>query len=412
MNGIQLKAQAIEDPVRLEALDDSNLLDTLPEESYDRYTRLAAALLGAKVSLVSLVARDRQFFKSQVCRDGPPLGDDETKLSRSFCKHVVRDGRPFLVEDARHDLRVSENPAVGDGGVVAYLGMPIATVDGNILGSLCVIDRQPRQWSRQDQQNLADLACGVMREIELAETSAALRETLKVSRVGDEDRERELVMLAHDMRTPAAAVSSGLSFLAAPGTPLTHEQRHVLQLSQESVDRLLSMTQQILETGRLHSGTNNGLKLERISVSRLLRRVSRMLRPSADEAGVALLVDPPDELVFLRVDPSLVERLLLNFLVNAIKYSPPGGKITMQVQRSGSLCRITVNDEGPGVADEMKTRIFSQFVTGPQVGESPLASFGIGLALCKAVAEAHGGEVGVSDAPGGGSAFYCLLPMG
>jgi len=104
---------------RLEALRATHALDTLPEENFDRLTRLAARLLRAPVALVSLVDAERQFFKSCVGLPEPWLSRRQTPLSHSFCQHVVTSAEPLIIEDARANPLVKENLAVSELGVVA-----------------------------------------------------------------------------------------------------------------------------------------------------------------------------------------------------------------------------------------------------------------------------------------------------
>ena len=151
---------------RLSALARSGLLDTAPEESFDRYTRLAARWFNTPVALVSLVDRERQFFKSEVGLPEPWRTLRETPLTHSFCKHTVALQMPVMIADAREDPLYRDNPAVRELNVVAYAGMPL-TMAGYPLGALCVIDVEPRTWSATEVETLADLAACVSSEIEL-----------------------------------------------------------------------------------------------------------------------------------------------------------------------------------------------------------------------------------------------------
>ena len=155
------------DPARLNSLRRSGLLDSAPEESFDRITRIAASALGVPVSLVSLVDADRQFFKSCLGLPQPWADARETPLSRSFCQHVVVGAEPLIIPDARQHPLVHDNPAIGELSVVAYAGIPLKMPDGEIIGSLCAIDSQPRDWSEHDVEILRDLAEAVMTEIRL-----------------------------------------------------------------------------------------------------------------------------------------------------------------------------------------------------------------------------------------------------
>jgi GAF domain-containing protein len=151
---------------RLAALQRLGVLDTPAEASFDRLTRMACRLLRAPIGLVSLVDRDRQFFKSCVGLPEPIASERQTPISHSFCKHVVESGKPLVVEDARANPLVQKNPAIELMGISAYAGIPLTTSDGHVIGSFCVIDSRPRTWTYEDVETLQDLATCVMHEVE------------------------------------------------------------------------------------------------------------------------------------------------------------------------------------------------------------------------------------------------------
>jgi len=151
---------------RLSALQRLGLLDTPAEASFDRLTRVACRVLRTPIGLVSLVDRDRQFFKSCIGLPEAIALKRETPVSHSFCQHVVATGKPLIVEDARTNPLVRLNPAVEEMGIVAYAGIPLVTSDGHAIGSFCVIDSRPRSWSFDDIEMLQELAGCVMHEIE------------------------------------------------------------------------------------------------------------------------------------------------------------------------------------------------------------------------------------------------------
>lgn len=168
-------ARVIGDPRRLAALRRLDLLDTPPEEGLDRLTRLAAKVLHAPIALLSLVDADRQFFKSVAGADGPLVARRQTPLSHSFCKHAVAAGAPLIIGDVHDVPLVRDNLAIPEFGVVAYAGVPLITTAGDALGTLCVIDTQPREWTEEEIEILEDLAATAMSEIELR---AAVREAV------------------------------------------------------------------------------------------------------------------------------------------------------------------------------------------------------------------------------------------
>ncbi len=156
----------VQDPGRLRTLEQTGLLDSLPEEAYDRFVRLAADLIGAPTALVSLVDRNRQFIKSAVGLGEPIASERQTPISHSFCQHVVNQRAPLQVDDARQHQLVKDNPAIADYNVIAYLGVPLS-VSGEVIGALCVIDSAPRSWEPQHLRILSDLAAALNTELAL-----------------------------------------------------------------------------------------------------------------------------------------------------------------------------------------------------------------------------------------------------
>ena len=177
---------------RLQSLAATHLLDTPAEESFDRLTWLASRLLGTPVSLVSLVDRDRQFFKSQIGVPEPWAALRETPLSHSFCQYVVASDEALVVDESRSNPLVADNLASEALGVESYLGAPIHAADGQPVGTLCVIDHQVRHWTADDLAILKDVA-------ETASTEIALRHVTEVAlqavRDGKADRRQKTLLL-------------------------------------------------------------------------------------------------------------------------------------------------------------------------------------------------------------------------
>ncbi|WNG49832.1 GAF domain-containing protein [Archangium minus] len=164
--------QALRRQRRLDALRRTALLDTPSEEAFDRLARLATRVVNAPVGLVTLVDRDRQFFKSCVGLPPPWCDVRQTPLAYSFCMHVVATGEPLVIEDARLHPVLRDNLAIDQLGVVAYAGVPLTASEGETLGTFCVIDTQPRVWTDEELYILGELAASVMTEIELRASRA------------------------------------------------------------------------------------------------------------------------------------------------------------------------------------------------------------------------------------------------
>jgi len=171
----ETETDPILDPGRLGALKQTGLLDSPPEEAFDRLTLLASSLLHAPVAYISLVDDHRQFFKSEQGLDAALATARETALSHSFCKHTLQAREPVVLDDARLHPTFRENPAITEHGVVAYAGVPLITSEGHALGAFCVVERTPRHWSEDEITILRALASAAVTQIELRGMANALR---------------------------------------------------------------------------------------------------------------------------------------------------------------------------------------------------------------------------------------------
>jgi GGDEF domain-containing protein len=157
---------------RLHALHATGLLDTRASETFDRITRLAAALFDVPIGLVSLVDADRQWFKSCV-----GLDVSQTAREYAFCDHTIRTAEVLVIEDATQDPRFANNPLVtGEPHIRFYAGAPLLLSSGQALGSFCIIDRAPRKFTAAQREQLQDLAAMVMAQIDLQRAAGRVDE--------------------------------------------------------------------------------------------------------------------------------------------------------------------------------------------------------------------------------------------
>ena len=160
---------------RLAALKEYHILDTGTEQSYDDITTLAAHICEVPVAMISLVDEDRQWFKSKV-----GLEQQQTSRDVAFCAHAILQNEPFVVRDATKDRRFADNALVtGEPHVRFYAGIPLINPEGLALGTLCVVDHQPRRLSAKQQEALQALSRQVMALLELRRVSARLADTLE-----------------------------------------------------------------------------------------------------------------------------------------------------------------------------------------------------------------------------------------
>jgi GAF domain-containing protein len=188
-----------------------------PDEAFDRFASLVKRLLHVPVALVSLVDDQHQYFPGQVGLAEPWGTKRETPLTHSFCQHVVAEGRPKIFPDARIHAQVRDNLAIPDLDVVAYAGMPLTDSDGRVLGSLCAIDTEPRDWTAAELEVLDDLAAACSSELRLR----IAREVADEARRRAESVHDQLTMLTQLTETLAGTldIDEALSRLGTTLTP-------------------------------------------------------------------------------------------------------------------------------------------------------------------------------------------------
>ncbi len=326
----------IRDPARLEALRRTGLLDTPPEEVFERLTRLVCRLLGVPVALVSLVEADRQFFKSAVGLPQPWALHRGTPLSHSFCQHVVSSGAPLMVQDASRHPLVCDNLAVPELGVMAYLGMPLATADGHVLGALCAIDTQPRTWRPEDAAALRDLAAMAVSEISLrrlavdlearAREEAAAREAV-LARRAQAARLEALGLLAsgvaHDFANVLQAVQGGVRMAAGQLDTDPASARNLLDMVGDVTQRGTSVTRRVLAFARRGEiGTGP------VEVAALLADLEEVLTHTL-RAPVRIRVVVEPDLPAVLADRGELEAVLVNLATNARDTVPEIGTLTL-----------------------------------------------------------------------------------
>ncbi|WP_227870461.1 SpoIIE family protein phosphatase [Streptomyces otsuchiensis] len=172
----------LSDPGRLAALGASGQVGSAPERVFDDLTRLAAAVTGCGIAALTFVAEDRTYWKSvpHLPYGGPELW--QNAVADSFCYFPVGTNGPFVVEDAGEDPRTAGHPALAPWGVGAWAGFPIVTSDGQAIGSMCVIDAEPRIWKQGELEALAILARAVSSEVNLRVSLTATRTALDDAR--------------------------------------------------------------------------------------------------------------------------------------------------------------------------------------------------------------------------------------
>jgi signal transduction histidine kinase len=387
----------ISDRQRLEAVLQTGLLDTPPEESFDRLTRLAAKLIGVPSTFISLVDQTRDFYKS--CFGfGEPLASVRQLEGGTFCHHAIVSSAPLIIDDTMADPVFREVPTVQSLGVRAYAGIPLITDDGQAIGSFCAIDFAPRAWSPLDIEILTELAASAMREIKLRSAVRAAQDAVR-------SREEVLAVVAHDLRTPLNFIKMGAQLVAE--APDAKENTNLLERVQGAVDLMSLLIDDLLEVAKMEAG-GMSVQLKPLNAQTLVDDAIQMSGPLALRHQIRLSAECEPGLPPVQADYERILRVLSNLIVNAVKFSVTNADVRVTATRGDGTVRFSVIDSGPGISVENLERIFDRFW---QADSADRRGAGLGLAIVKAIVTAHGGTIGVTSTIGSGSNFYFDLPV-
>ena len=379
-----------DEPERLQTLREYRILDTLPEETYDRLARLAAEICQTPIALVSLIDKNRQWFKSSIGLDA-----SETTRDVSFCAHAIAAGSPLVVDNATTDPRFTDNPLVtGEPNIRFYAGEPLRAYNGKYLGTLCVIDTVPRTLSTDQYEAFAILA----REVETH---------LELHRIQNQNEEL-MKMIVHDIRSPLYVVTGSTRMILNREKLPERTQQMLSTVLQES-ERIYRMTSDLMD---VYSTKNSTMPVVPVTTNlvTLFNDYHNATESRAEENNRhhQLSIELPARPCLL--DQSLLRRILDNLADNAIKYSPSNGTIRTEVGYSNGMLSVSISDEGPGIPQEKHDQIFELYYRLERDATRP--GLGLGLAFCKIASAALGGNLFVGNGESDkGTTFRLEIPV-
>jgi signal transduction histidine kinase len=412
---------AVSNPNRLATLHQVNLLDTPDEIAFDRLTRLVSKLLHAPVALVSLVDKDRQFFKSSVGLPEPWASQRETPLSHSFCQHVVEAGAPLIITDAHSHALVHDNLAIPDLNVIAYAGFPLTMANGHVLGSFCAIDTKPRVWTQDELEILEELALAVSTEIELRSqliererTQVELRHAKEAADAANMAKSMFLAHMSHELRTPLNAIIGYSELLLEEITDLGWLQiQPDLAKIQGAGQHLLALVDDVLDVAKIEAGKME-VHPSPFDLAGLLDSVVTTVQPSIEKNANRFVIMHDQKFDPMISDETKVRQILLNLLSNAAKFTG-GGKVELHVTAQtrgerGHGIIFKVIDTGIGMTPEQIEQLFQPFAQVNIAAAQQHSGSGLGLALSRRLCHLLGGDINVNSKYGIGSTFTVWLP--
>ena len=382
---------------RLAALRDLGILDTAAEEAFDRFTRLAAAMLDVPIALVSLVDETRQWFKSH-----HGLDVSETPRDMAFCAHAILQEDLLVVTDARLDPRFADNPLVtGTPDIRFYAGAPLRTPDNVKIGTLCVIDRQPRRLDPEQAAILSDLADAVVNQLFLHKVSLELNHARKM-------QAQFVANLSHELRTPLTSIKGSLGLVRAGACgPLPEAAGSMVDMAYSNSERLIRLVDDLLDAEKMEAGKME-FRLERVDLAELLRQSASDNAGYAATYTVSLHLAEPLPALTVEADRDRLLQVLANLISNAVKASPAEGRVEIGLARREGLARLTVSDRGGGIPEAFRGRIFQKY---SQAGGGAKGGTGLGLTISRAIVEQLGGRIGFDTEDGAGTIFHVDLPL-
>jgi PAS domain S-box-containing protein len=234
-----------------------------------------------------------------------------------------------------------------------------------------------------------------------------ISERVRVAALKDEF----IATVSHELRTPLTSISGALSLLVANGgATLSVTTLRLLTIAQSNSQRLVRLVSSILDMEKIESG-RVVFALKRIEIRGLVEQAIEANRGFAEGYSVSFRLDETSEAGELHADPDWLMQVVTNLLSNAVKFSPPGAEVVVRIEKSGGNIRLSVRDYGRGVPHAFKARVFEKFAQADNSDNRTKGGTGLGLSIVKQIVARLGGEVGFSDAPGGGAIFHVDLPL-
>jgi PAS domain S-box-containing protein len=363
-------------------------------EAEGRVTRVGVAHADpAKEAMLFELARR---FVDRI-QDGPAAGhlrrailEGESTLMSEISKEMIL---ASAVSDEHRELILTLLPC-------ALIAVPLR-VGGRTIGALSLfMSESGRGYGPDDLTLIEELARRASLSVENARLFHAAEQATRA-------RDEMLGVVAHDLRNPLSTITMAAQMLLEVGSPERTLERKQLEIMRRAGERMKRLISDLLDAKRIESG---GLTVDPRpeDVNTVVTDAVEMLRPLASSSSLQLDAAVSDGLPRVMVDPARVQQVLSNLVGNAIKFTPPGGSITVRAElgADGEVC-LAVADTGPGIPNEQLPHIFGRFWQGKRTDRRGV---GLGLAIAKAIVEAHRGRIWVESQVGSGTSFYFTVP--
>lgn len=382
---------------RIDELLRYEVLDTEDEKMLDELTQLASAICGTSISLISLVDKDRQWFKSSVGLDAP-----ETPRDIAFCSHAILQDQVFEIPDTLVDERFFDNPLVtGSPDIRFYAGAPLVSTNGMPIGTLCVIDTEPKKLDKKQQLALKTLAKQVIIQLELRLRNRQLERMRK-------DQDKIFAVMSHDLRAPFNGILGLSRMLHQDADSL--EPELIAQITDDILESSLTFYQlldEILQWSRSQLGAVH-VELKATALNPLIIETLDLMKESFIIKKLNIEHDLNENTVVM-ADVNLTKTIIRNLLANSIKYTPEQGSIHIETQSIDGKVQLVITDTGKGVPLDIQDKLFNDCVTSKCGTQGELGN-GLGLSLCGDFARKQKGYLSLDKEYKGGAKLILSFP--
>jgi PAS domain S-box-containing protein len=321
---------------------------------------------------------------------------------------LMRAGKPFVVEDARMDSRISHRDLVSyeHSDIRAGICVPILK-SGKLVAAMAVHTIGPREWSSEDLELVQQVASRCWESIERARVERERESLLESAEAANRAKDEFLAMLGHELRNPLAPIATALHLMKLRDGPASERERTVIE---RQVKHLTRLVDDLLDVSRIARGKVE-LKSEIVQLSQVVTRAIEVASPLLEQRAHMLTVDVPAKGLPVMGDSERLVQVVSNLLTNAGKYTPPGGRISVSGRAHDETVILRIRDNGMGMSKEMQRHAFEMFIQSAQPIDRAHGGLGLGLSIVRNLVERHGGTVSAhSEGPGKGSEFVVHLP--
>ncbi len=367
----------------------------------------AREVVGARYAALGVLGPDRQSLSQFVTSGLSEVERErigELPRGRGLLGLVIREPKPIRSADInRHPKRYGFPP--NHPPMKSFLGVPIRS-RGEVFGNLYLTEKiGAKEFDVEDEAIAVLLAASTAVAIENARLHEASQDLLGQVRIMQRQRDLFFAMMNHELRNALTGVYGRAERLVKgkSAEAIAQAGREVY----EGADRTITLLNNFLDLTRLDAGKVRPVWRE-VDVPNSVHRALTGVRPAAEAKGIALGERSPDAPPTLRTDPVRLEQILVNLLSNAVRHSPEGGIVTVQVEPQPAAVAFRVSDHGPGIPTELQERIFEPFERfDPHSG----VGTGLGLPVSRRLAEVLGGRLTVESVVGRGATFSLSLPL-